>query len=75
MHALFIWSTESRNIEGILASVSLWPLLELVAHVVPERLIITLYNVCAVPWGDIMINVGDIMSSVGGYHDACGGIS
>ena len=32
---------------------------------------ITLYNVCAVPWGmfntvaDIMINVGDILSTVG----------
>ena len=34
----------------------------------------TLYNVCAVPWGDIMMHVGDILSTVGvfstvgGYH-------
>ena len=48
---------------------------------------LTLYNVCAVPWGvfstvgDIMSTVGDILSTVGGvqyrggYHDKCGGIS
>ena len=47
--------------------------------------LITLYNVCAVPWvcsvpwGDIMSTVGDILSTVGvfstmgGYHDKCGG--
>ena len=43
--------------------------------------ILTLYNVCAVPWGvfstvgDIMSTVGDIMSTVGGYHEYRGGIS
>ena len=48
---------------------------------------ITLYNVCAVPWGllstvgDIISTMEDIISTVGGvqyrgeYHDARGGIS
>ena len=47
--------------------------------------LITLYNVCAVPWG-CSVPWGDIMSTVGGYleyrggvqyhggyHDKCGG--
>ena len=49
-------------------------------------ILITLYNVCAVPsgysvpWGGGFSTVGDIMSTVGGYldyrggyHDKCGG--
>ena len=33
----------------------------------PETGILTLYNVCAVPWG--------VFSTVGGYHEYRGGIS
>ena len=42
--------------------------------------VITLYNVCAVPWGvfstmgDIMSTVGDILSTVGGYLEYRGDI-
>ena len=36
--------------------------------------IITLYNVCAVPWG-VFSTVGDIMSTVGGYLEYRGGCS
>ena len=50
-----------------------------------EKLIITLYNVCAVPWGvcstvgcsvpwgDTMSTVGGYLEYRGGYHDKCGG--
>ena len=31
-----------------------------------------LYNVCAVPWGDILSTVGGVQYR-GGYHDKCGG--
>ena len=34
---------------------------------------ITLYNVCAVPWG-VLSTVG-VFSTVGGYHEYRGGIS
>ena len=42
--------------------------------------LITLYNVCAVPWGvlstvGVFSTVGDIMSTVGGYLEYRGGIS
>ena len=41
----------------------------MVTHV----LIITLYNVCGVPWG-VLSTVG-VFSTVGGYHEYRGGIS
>ena len=41
--------------------------------------IITLYNVCAVPWGafstvGVFSTVGDIMSTMGRYLEYCGGV-
>ena len=41
--------------------------------------VITLYNVCAVPWGvlstvGVFTTVGDIMSTVGGYLEYRGGV-
>ena len=37
------------------------------------KTILTLYNVCAVPWG-VLSTVGGVQYR-GGYHDKCGGIS
>ena len=39
---------------------------------------LTLYNVCAVPWGvcsivGVSVPWGDIMSTAGGYHEYSGG--
>ena len=47
----------------------------------PWYAIVTLYNVCAVPWGvaqyrgGCSVPWGDIMSTMGGYHEYHGGIS
>ena len=40
----------------------------------PKSAILTLYNVCAVPWG-CSVPWGDIMSTVGGYLEYRGGCS
>ena len=41
-------------------------------HRVTAELIYTLYNVCAVPWGDIMSTVGVILSTVGDVLSTAG---
>ena len=37
--------------------------------------VITLHNVCAVPWGDILSTVGGYLEYRGGYLEYRGGIS